>query len=170
MTIKKLTEAKKAKYTEADFVWDEKAMVAEYKAAVLDYVNGASMDEALKVIKALLKSAGDTVIKGKGRMRESTSTKITKTELKEMIREALREELASSQNRKVNSRLKESSGTPEFKIVYSFGKGPTETCYLYADNENDARDLFLDDLAEKGEIMYDGDVNIVRIEPTGNTY
>jgi hypothetical protein len=170
MTFKKLTEATKTKYTEADFAWDEKAMIAEYKAAVLDYMNGASMDDALKTIKAMLKSGGETIVKGKGPVRESKTAKITKSELKEMIREALREELASSQDRKVNSRLKESSGTPEFKITYSFGKGHTETCFLYADNENDARELFLDDLAEKGEIIHDNDVNIIRVEPTGNIY
>ena len=94
MTFKKLTEASKTKYTEKDFAWDEKAMVAEYKAAVLDYMNGASLDDALKDIKALLKAGGETIIMGKGPVRESASTKITKSELKELIREALKEELA----------------------------------------------------------------------------
>ena len=96
MIFKKLTETVKTKYTEADFAWDEKAMVAEYKAAVLDYMNGASMEEALKAIKAMLKAGGDTIVTGKGRVRESTTTKITKSELKEMIREVLREELANN--------------------------------------------------------------------------
>jgi hypothetical protein len=83
MTFKKLTEATKTKYTEADFAWDEKAMIAEYKAAVLDYMNGASMDDALKAIKAMLKSGGETIVKGKGPVRESRAAKIAKLKLHE---------------------------------------------------------------------------------------
>jgi hypothetical protein len=83
MTFKKLTEATKTKYTEADFAWDEKAMIAEYKAAVLDYMNGASMDDALKTIKAMLKSGGETIVKGKGPVRESRTAKIAKLKLHE---------------------------------------------------------------------------------------
>lgn len=70
MVLKRLKEAKKTKYTEADFTWDEQAMIAEYKAAVLDYMNGASMDDALAAIKAMLKSGGETLVKGKGPVRE----------------------------------------------------------------------------------------------------
>ncbi len=116
MIVKKLTEAKKAKYTEADFAWDEKAMIAEYKAAVLDYMNGASMDDALKTIKAMFKSVGDTIVTGKGRVRESKTTKVTKSELKEIIRGALREELS-------RRNLRESNNTGS--IVY-LGKTPID--------------------------------------------
>ena len=124
MTFKKLTEASKTKYTEADFAWDEKAMVAEYKAVVLDYMNGASMDDALKAIKAMLKDVGGTIIKGKGPVRESKTTKITKSELKDMIRGVLREELA------YKNELEEARAKKQIVYVLSTFSGKE---YIYND-------------------------------------
>ena len=88
--------------------------------------------------------------------------KITKSELKEMIREALREELAKKHLNEAHS----PSGTPEFEITYRFGDGPVNVGYLYADDENEAREFFLDYLADNDEIEYDDDVTILKIKHT----
>ena len=57
----------------------------------------------------------------------------------------------------------------EFEITYSFPGGPVNIGYLDAEDENQAREFFLDYLAENNEIEYDDDVNIISIKPTGKS-
>lgn len=59
-----------------------------------------------------------------------------------------------------------SSGTPQFEITYCFGNGPANVGYLYAEDENEARESFIDYLVDNGEIVYDDDVTILKIKRT----
>lgn len=58
-------------YTEADFEWDDAAMLAEYKAAALAYLNGADIEDALADIKANLTTVGGIHLARGGTVRES---------------------------------------------------------------------------------------------------
>ena len=49
-----LKEAKATQYTEADFAWDDAAIVADFKRAALAYMNGADIDTALHDIRAMI--------------------------------------------------------------------------------------------------------------------
>ena len=64
-----LKEAKATQYTEADFAWDDAAMLAEYKAAALKYLNGADIEDALADIKANLVSIGSVHLSAGGTVR-----------------------------------------------------------------------------------------------------
>ncbi len=84
--------------------------------------------------------------------------KITKSELKEMIREALREELGQYNKRK----LKETaSGWREYEITYYFDSDPaeihTDIIAAKTGEDNDKiMDRFMDSLFDSG---YDEDVD-----------
>jgi predicted DsbA family dithiol-disulfide isomerase len=94
--------------------------------------------------------------------------KITKSELKEMIREALREELGQYKKHK----LKETApGWREYEITYSFDEDPTETytaimAAKIEEDEDKIIDRFFDSLFDSG---YDEDVNgvvdVIDIKP-----
>jgi hypothetical protein len=136
MTCKKLTEAAKPMYTEADFAWDEKAMIAEYKAAVLDYMNGASMDDALKIIKAMLKSVGDTIVMGKGRVRESKIARTAKLKLHEEF--------------KLYENLWEAAGSSTYTVLADVGWSTTKSPNLSLDDAIESTKHSL--LAEQGYV------------------
>ena len=61
--------ARTAPYTEADFAWDDAALLAEYKAAALAYLNGADIDDALADIKANITSVGSIHLHKGGTVR-----------------------------------------------------------------------------------------------------
>ena len=61
--------ARTTPYTEADFAWDDAAMLAEYKAAALAYLNGADIEDALAAIKANLISVGSIHLHKGGTVR-----------------------------------------------------------------------------------------------------
>ena len=94
--------------------------------------------------------------------------KITKSELKEMIREALREELGQYTRRN----LKETApGWREYEITYSFDSDPTETrtdrmAAKIEEDEDQIIDRFFDSLFDSG---YDEDeygaVEVINIKP-----
>lgn len=52
----------------------------------------------------------------------------------------------------------------EYEITYRFGRGPINIGYLFAEDENEARESFLDYLADNDEIKYDDDVTILKIK------
>ena len=54
-----LTEAARTTpYTKADFVWDDAAMLDEYQDAILKYLNGADIEDALQDIKTHIIGSG----------------------------------------------------------------------------------------------------------------
>lgn len=94
--------------------------------------------------------------------------KITKSELKEMIREALREELGQYKKHK----LKETAhGWIEYEITYSFDSDPTEThtdilAAKIGEDEDKIIDRFFDSLFNSGyDEDVDGVVDIINIKP-----
>jgi hypothetical protein len=52
VNCKKLKES--TAYTEKDFAWDDATIVADFKRAVMDYLNGANLDDALHDIKLMI--------------------------------------------------------------------------------------------------------------------
>lgn len=94
--------------------------------------------------------------------------KITKSELKEMIREALREELGQCRKHK----LKETaSGWREYEITYSFDSDPTEThtdimAAKIGEDEDKIIDRFFDSLFDSGyDEDVDGAVEVINVKP-----
>jgi hypothetical protein len=62
LTCSKLTESASTKlYTEADFTWDAKTIVADFKQAVVAYANGANLEDALRDVKIMIISGVSTV-------------------------------------------------------------------------------------------------------------
>jgi hypothetical protein len=94
--------------------------------------------------------------------------KITKSELKEMIREALREELEQYKKHK----LKETAtGWREYEITYSFDSDPTEThtdimTAKIGEDKDKIIDRFFDSLFDSGyDEDVDGTVEFIDIKP-----
>ena len=94
--------------------------------------------------------------------------KITKSELKEMILEVLREELSRAKRKPIKEKV--ATGWQEYEITYSFGSDPTE---IYTDiiaakireDEDKIIDRFFDSLYNSGyDDDADGGVEIIEIK------
>ena len=56
---RKLVESKPTKpYSEADFAWDDKTILADFKRAALAYMNGTDIDTAIHDLKVMIISQG----------------------------------------------------------------------------------------------------------------
>lgn len=51
---KKVTGIRGAAVTDADFQWDEAAIVDDFKRAATAYINGANLEDALRDIKVMI--------------------------------------------------------------------------------------------------------------------
>lgn len=101
------------------------------------------------------------------------ATKITKSELKQMIREALREELSRTKRP-----IKESYDTKEYMVTYRLTTWPSSyvntELFLDAEDEFDAREVFLDYMLDPDNYYDEGDdmptedeIEILGIKATG---
>ena len=80
METKNLKEASPTKpYTEADFAWDDTAIVADFKYAVLAYLNGTDIDTALQDIKATIIAGGSEWTHGDERLVYKSTASDTST-------------------------------------------------------------------------------------------